>query len=448
MKVKYLYQGNIYKNFILFAFPMVITGVLSQLYNTVDTIIAGAYLGDKALGAIGALSPFITFLSSFIYGCGCGFGIYVALLYGKKEFDKLIHAFNSFIVILLGICLVVTLFSLVGTDLILDIFKVDEVIRNDAGIYFKVYMIGFFAIIMNSIGVYVLNALSSGTFPLYMSIISSLCNIGGNILTIVVFKMGVFGIALSSVISASIVMVCYFIRIWRFGKALGVKNLFGLDFHALRLGSGYIIPPTFQQLTMYTASMLISPIVNGFGYEMTSAYTIVSKVYDFIASIYQNSSKTLGNYVAQCIGAKKFENIRKSLLVAILQAFIFILPFIVTFSIIPDIIASLFLSGEYAVETFDSAVLFIRYFLPFVLFNMLNNVFHNMYRGLKDKILLIASSTFGAIVRLVFTYILAGIYGMTGFYIAWAISWILEVVFSAILYFTNVWIPKEYKGVI
>lgn len=107
MKVKYLYEGNIYKNFMLFAIPMVITGVLSQLYNIVDTVIAGVFLGDQALAAIGALSPLVTFFSSVLWGCGCGFGIYVALLFGKKEYDKMAHSFNAFLLITLAVCAVI-----------------------------------------------------------------------------------------------------------------------------------------------------------------------------------------------------------------------------------------------------------------------------------------------------------------------------------------------------
>ena len=445
MKIKYLYDGNIYKNFILFAFPMVITGVLSQLYNTVDTIIAGACIGEKALGAIGALSPLISVFTSVVWGMGVGFGVYIALLFGKKEYDKMIKAFNAFTLFTLALCVVFSLLSVFCCEWILDIFKVAPEIRADAGIYFKTYMIGIFFITFSNCGVYVLNALSSGTFPLYMSIISSVINIGGNLLTVMVFNMGVMGLALSSVVAAFVVSVVYIVWIWSFGKKIGVKNVFAPDFKVLFMGTGYMLPPTFQQLIMYAVSMLLSPLVNGLGYAMTSAYTIICKVYDFVATVYQNSSKTLGNYVAQCVGAKKYSLIKHSIFVSFVQALIFVLPFIVLCVAIPEAITSLFLPGEYSAETFEYSVMFIRIFMPMIVLNSVNNIFHNLYRGLKDKAILVISSSFGGIVRLVLSYVLTAKLGMKGFYIGWAISWAAEAIFSIIIYFSGVWVPRELK---
>lgn len=446
MKVKYLYEGNIYKNFILFAFPMVISGILANLYNTVDTIIAGVCLGDKALGAIGALSPLISVFSNIICGMGVGFGIYVALMYGKKEFDKMIKAINTFTLVSFILSIVFTLFSVFCCEWILDVFKVAPEIRTDAGIYFKTYMIGIFFITFANCGVYILNALSSGSFPLYMSILSAVLNIGGNLLTVLVFGMGVMGLALSSVVASLAVSVVYVIKIWVFGKKLGVKNVFAIDFHVFFLGTGYMLPPTFQQLIMYAISMFLSPLVNGLGYAMTSAYTIIYKVYEFVTVVYQNSSKTLGNYVAQCVGAKKYDLIKHSILVAIVQGLIFVLPFLILCAVIPEAITSLFLSGDYAAETFEYSIMFIKIFMPMVAINSINNIFHNLYRGLKDKAILVISSAFGGVVRLTLSYILTAKLGMLGFYIGWAISWAAEAIFSLIIYLTGVWVPKDLKS--
>lgn len=445
MKVKYLYEGNIYKNFMLFAIPMVITGVLSQLYNIVDTVIAGVFLGDQALAAIGALSPLVTFFSSVLWGCGCGFGIYVALLFGKKEYDKMAHSFNAFLLITLAVCAVIVGVSFFCCDFFLDVFNVDPVIREDAGIYFKTYMAGIFFIILTYDGVYVLNALSSGAFPLYMSILTTVLNIGGNLLTVLCFEWGVFGLAISSVFSSVVVAVSYLVRIWVFTKKLGVKKIFGVNFHVLALGAGYVIPPTLQQLTMYAASLLLSPVVNGLGYAMTAAYTIGSKIYDFVANVYQNSSKILGNYVAQCVGAQKYGLVKRSIPVALLQAAVFVTPFIIVCVIFPKTIASIFLSEGYAQSTMDYSVSFIKLFLPFIYFNVINNAFHNLYRGLKDKGILIVSSTIGAVSRIALSYWLTGLYGMIGFYIGWAASWIIEALFSIAVYFSGTWVPRDIK---
>ena len=84
--MKDLTSGNIYKNFFVFALPMVLAGVLSQMYHTIDTIIAGKLIGDSALAAIGATSPFVSFTNSFFWGYSCGVGIYVANLFGAKKY--------------------------------------------------------------------------------------------------------------------------------------------------------------------------------------------------------------------------------------------------------------------------------------------------------------------------------------------------------------------------
>lgn len=443
--MKDLTEGNIHKTFILFAIPLVLSGLLSQAYSVIDTVIAGKFLGEEGLAAIGATAPFISFVSSFFWGYSTGASIYVARLFGAREYDRIRQTVWSQLLFLAFLAIVIAAIAVAGRNVIFDFLKIEESLRDAAFRYFGIYIGGLFLIMMTFHAVYFLNAMGSSSFPFWMSLLSAVINIGGNILSVTVLGLGVEGLALASVFAALVVSICYVFRFRAAFRSLGCAGRCRLSFRHIRLSLSYSIPVALQQMAMYFAGMVLSPIVNGIGTSATAAYTVVARVYDVNAGIYQNSAKTLGNYVAQCMGAEKADRIPKGLKAALAQGLLFLVPVLMVCVFFPEEICMLFFRGEELGESFTLAVLFARVYLPFILFNMVNNLFHNLFRGVKRMGLLMASTFFGAAVRIVASAILAVPYGMAGFYAGWVISWIAEVIFCLVVWFTGKWMPREVR---
>jgi len=441
--MKNLTQGNIYKNFILFAFPMVLAGILSQSYHIIDTVIAGKFLGNTGLAAIGSTSAFISFLSSIFWGYGTGFALYLGRLFAAKEYQKLKDVFYTNF---LAYSLIMILFSLLCVfcqPFLFRFLQVDPAIQEEASVYFTVYMLGFFIILLNINGTYLLNALGISTYTLYMSILSTVLNISGNLLCVAVLKTGIVGLATSTVFSALVVTICYYLKLRQcFAKMKVADTGVRISFSSLNESYSYSVPTTLQQVIMYLAGFLISPLINGLGSAASSAYSVVMQVYNFNAAIYQNSTKTVGSYTTHCVGCGKYRLLKKGVYVGFLQGLLFVLPFLIACILFADRICAMFYPNGYQGPDLTYAIIFARFYLPLILFNVMNNLFHAFCRGIAAKNLLVASTVIGTGTRILATYLFVYFFGMQGVFIGWAFSWFAEAVFCIISFFSRRWEKK------
>lgn len=434
--MKDLTAGNIYKNFILFAFPMVLSGLLTQAYATIDTVIAGKYLGETGLAAVGATAPLITFVSSTFWGLSVGFAVYIANLFGSKQYARIKNAIFTGSVTFFSLILAISLVLIVFRNQLYSFLKIDALALHDADIYFTVYVAGLAFIIFNTFNLLIMNAFGISTFPFVMSILSAGLNIFGNIFTIVVLGWGIFGVALSSVASALIVDLCYVFKYMASFREMGVAS------ERMRFTTGdlyasvnYVLPNAVQQMTMYASGFIISPLINSIGQSATAAYTVIHRIYDINATVYQNSSKTVANYTAQANGAGKNELFKRGVRVGLVQAFLFALPFVLACSFFSEEMAGLFFEKDADIGALEYAVTFLRAYLPFIVVNIVANLFHAFFRGLGEKSPLVMATLAGSVVRVAVTFFLIKELGMEGMYIGWAASWAADAIVGIIYYF-------------
>ena len=433
--MKDLTSGNIYKNFIFFAFPMVLSGLLSQAYSTIDTVIAGKYIGEAGLGAVGATAPLVTAVSSTIWGLSVGLSVYIASLFGAKEYQRIKNVLFTAVISLFVIVATVSALLVIFTNPILSFLKVDADIIKEAGIYFRVYISGLFFITMNTFGVLTTNAFGISTFPFVMSLLSAFLNISGNIFTVTILDMGVFGIALSSVVAAIVVDVCYLFKFNSCFRDMGIREVKAqYSLSSLTSASHYYLPNMFQQITMYFSGFAISPFVNSIGESATAAYTVIQRIYEINATVYQNSSKTVANFVAQAKGAGKKHLYKKAVRVGLIQALLFALPFILVCSLFPEAISNLFFEKGSSAEAINYSVTFLSYFLPFIVLNVIANLFHAFFRGLGEKSPLIVATLVGSLARIIVTLVFISSYKMSGMYIGWVSAWLFDALVGVIYY--------------
>ncbi len=436
--MKDLTTGNIYKNFILFAFPMVLSGLLTQAYATIDTVIAGKYLGETGLAAVGATAPLITFVSSTFWGLSVGFAVYIANLFGSKQYARIKNAIFTGSVTFFSLILAISLVLIVFRGPLYSFLKIDSLTLSDADIYFTVYVAGLAFIISNTFNLLIMNSFGISTFPFVMSLLSAGLNIFGNIFTIVVLGWGVLGVAVASVASALIVDICYIFKYRACFREMGVSGE-KMRFTGGDLSSSvnYVLPNTLQQMTMYASGFLISPLVNSIGQSATAAYTVIYRIYEINASVYQNSSKTVANYIAQANGGGKKELFKKGVRVGLVQAFLFALPLVLVCSIFSEELARLFFEKDADTVSVSYAVTFLRIYLPFIAVNVVANLFHAFFRGLGEKSPLIIATFAGSAVRVLVTFLLIKPLGMNGMFIGWSVSWAADAIVGIIYYFKH-----------
>ena len=438
--MKDLTTGNIYKTFILFAIPLVLAGILSQAYNLIDTVIAGKYLGDQGLAAIGSTSAFITFSSSIFWGYTSGAAIYLATLFGAGKYQEIKSAiYHSLAVIVLS-ALFFGVLVVLCSDQILHFLQVDETIYTDAKCYLTIYILGMFLMLANNCFVHIMNALGLSSYPFFMSLLSAVLNIGGNIFSVTVLKLGVAGIAYATLFAALTVDICYLFKIRKCLKELGVLT-YKVTFQPALLSkiSIYALPVAAQQLIMYVACLIISPMVNGIGSSASASYTVVMQLYNMNSGIYQNSAKTLSNYTAQCVGAGKTKQLKRGVRVGLLQGIAFVSVPLIICSVLAKPVCAIFFPENYAGDGLTYAIMFAQFYLPLIVFNLINNLFHAFYRGTASMKLLLILTTTGGLSRVIFSIIFVPHFGMQGIYIGWALSWITEAILAIGSYFSGIW---------
>lgn len=443
--MKNLTQGNIYKTFFFFGAPLVLSGLLAQAYGIIDTSVAGKLIGEQALAATGVTSPLTTFLSSVFWGFGAGFSVYLARLFGEGKYKKIRSSVAlSFIIQLIAAAAIVAA-CLIFHKRIFTLLNVDAAVEKEAFEYYAVYVTGLIFIVFNNTFLFILNAFGISLFQLYMSALSTVLNIGGNVL-LVKCGLGVKGLAIASVFAAVMVDICYLIKLRACYKEMGADKekiaLKGINF---KDSFAYSLPNTAQQMVMYLSSLLLSPMVNAMGKSASAAYAVALTLFNLVQAVYCNSSKALSNYAAQCVGQKKYDKIRKGMPAGLLQGFAFTLPFIAVCALFPNAVCSLFFKADASEETRRYAVEFSRIYVPFTAFCVINNLFHALFRGVKASACLFTSTLAGAAIRVVASALLIGKYGMTGFYAGWAVSWLGEALYAFALFLTDVWNPVKKK---
>ena len=442
--MKDLTRGNTVKTFITFAIPLVLSGILAQAYNTIDTVIAGKILGEDGLAAIGATADFITMVSSIFWGYSVGFSVYIAQLFGAGDFRKIKNAIVSTVLVLASFAALLAALFVVFHEGIFSLLKVDKSIYKETFAYFSVYIIGLFFITSNVFGMHLMNAFGESTFPFIVSIISAVLNVSGNLIFVVLLGMGTEGLALASVLAALAVDIAYVIRISAIFLKMGLGGeRFKFGFSHISASLAFALPNMTQQTTMYLAGTFISPIINGLGKAATAGYSVSGRIYNTCTAIYHNSTRVLANYSAQCVGAGKTGEIKKGVKIAVIQGACFVAPVLILLVIFPEFSCSLFFEETAESRAMDYAVMFTRYFLPFCFFQMLCNIFHALFRGVKATKHLLASTVIGAASRVIATLIFANFLGMKGVFIGWIISWITETAYSALIFKFGNWLPEK-----
>ncbi len=447
--MKNLTEGNIYKNFILFAIPLVLSGLLTQAFNIINTVVAGKYLGDAGLAATGATAGFFSFYGAIFWGWGMGFSINIAKLFGEKNYKKIKSNIFSNVFMLFILMTLAGIIMAIFKNPLLDMLNVDNSVRNEASKYFLILITTYFIAIMRVWGVYIFNSFGMSAFPFMVSLISSIFSTVAKVISLTVLNMGVSALAVITQLTGLIVITVYYIKLKKCFSEMGVnKEKYKVDFKEIKDTVSYAAPTTFQQMVMAVVSFLISPLVNAIGSSASAAYSVVMNIYNLNAQVYQHSAKTVSNYAAQCVGTRKFYNLKKGVKVGFLQGICFLTPVLLICIIFARPICSMYFPKGYAGESLSFTLTFVKFYLPFIAFNMINNLFHAFYRGVVAMKALVSATVIGTVTRLIPTILLIPVYGMTGVYIGWAVSWIAEAIFTVIVYFSGIWKKEKINKII
>lgn len=339
--------------------------------------------------------------------------------------------------------MIISSLCIVFHESIFDFLNIEEALRPDAFSYFGVHMASMVLLNFSQTFVFISNAVGLTRLPFLASFLSNIILIAGNYILIKYAGLGVQGTAIATALAnlfSTVFCAAVLIRIF---KKLNVK-ISGLYFNRdeIKWSVHFAIPTTLQQSVMYLCSALVSPLTNLCGTSAISGYTIGMRLYDLNAEVYQNSNKTITNYIAQCVGAGKHSMIKKGIRTGLSQTLLFLAPFLIFTVLGAGFIPKLFLKSP---DSIHYAKIFMRFCMPFILFNVINNMIHAIFRSTDAGIFLILSTLLYSVSYFGFSYLLFPRFEMYGIYAAIVLSWICEAIFGLSVYFSGIWKSKEYK---
>lgn len=317
-------EGKVASLILRFSVPLVLGNILQNLYNIVDSIIVGNYLGKEALGAVGASFPIIYTLISLVIGIGSGASTVVSQYFGAKQFDKVKQTVDTIFIFFLAASLIITAIGIGLSKPIFKLIQLPDEMLPEAVTYLNVYISGmFFFFGFNGI-TSILRGLGDSKTPLYFMIISTIANILFDLLFVLVFKWGVGGVAFATVISQATV---FFTAAWYLGKKHPIikltirKYTFDRDIFrsCVRIG----LPTGFQQSFVALGMIAIMGIVNTFGTNAVAAYTAAMRIDSFAKMPAITFSSALSSFVAQNLGAHREDRARNGLKITLLYSLIY-----------------------------------------------------------------------------------------------------------------------------
>ncbi|MBL7110451.1 MAG: MATE family efflux transporter [Bacteroidales bacterium] len=439
--MKDLTTGNAGRLIFKFAMPMLLGNLFQQLYNIVDTIIVGNFLGKEALAAVGASFPIIFTLIALIIGVASGGTIVIAQYFGAKDFKSVKRAIDTLYIFMFFTSVVLSVIGVYFTEDIFRLIQLPEEILPQAKSYLTIYLSGLVVFFGFNGTSAILRGLGDSKTPLYFLMISTLFNILLDLLFVVVFEWGIAGAAIATVVSQGGAFLTAIIYLNRYHKIIQFTlSEFQFDNkifrQILRIGLPTGIQHTFVSLGM----MALMAIVNTFGTDVIAAYSVAGRIDNLAVLPAMNFSAALATFVGQNIGARKPERIRSGLIATLLMS--------AGITVIVMLIVILFKGPLIGMFTDDTEVIrigseYLVIVCSFYLIFTTMFMFGGVMRGAGDTLIPMFLTLFSLwIIRIPFAWLFSSRIGETGIWWAIPAGWVAGLILSFLYYLTGRWKRK------
>ena len=313
--VKDMTKGNPMKIIIRFCLPLMLGNLFQQFYNMADTIIVGKFVGKMALSAVGSVGPLNFLVIGSILGLCTGFAIPIAQSFGAQDFKRLRKITANIIYASIAMAVLLTILVVVFTKPLLRILNTPEDIFQDAYNYIVIIFLGIGATMLYNIVSSIIRSLGDSKTPLYFLIFSSFLNIGLDLLLIIVFKMGVSGAALATVISQLVSGILCLVFVIKNYPVLHFQEGDGkLDFRCIKALIGNGVPMALQFSITAIGSVMLQSCVNTLGANAIASMTIGARTQLMIVLPAEAIGITMATYCGQNLGAGKYDRIKKGVM--------------------------------------------------------------------------------------------------------------------------------------
>ena len=438
-------SGNIYKKIALFAIPLLLGNFFQLMYNTIDSIVVGNYVGKEALAAVGASTPIINLLIAFFQGLATGAGVVVSRYYGARKQEDESKAIHSFLLfsILFGVAL-----SIVGyfvSPVILRMMNTPSDYYTDADGYLAIYFLGATFLIVYNAGTGILQAVGDSKNPLYFLIATSILNIFLDLLFVKGFGMGVDGAAWATIISECISMLLVINLLMRTKNEYKVtlKNL-KIDFSILKQIVEIGVPAGLQGMIVSVSNVIVMAYINQFGSSGVAGFSCSNKIDNFMGLPVNSLMLAITTFVGQNLGARQYERVKQGVRAALVMSISIVVTLGVFVFLFSDSLMRIFTSD---MDVIEDGTIILRIMCPCYIFLCFHQVYSGALRASgRSSVPMVTSIIAFVVMRQIFLAVAIPLYHHISIIgIGYSFTWAMAALMTGIYYFTSNWLQKSMR---
>lgn len=423
-----------------FCLPLFGSIIFQQLYNLADSFVAGRFVGEEALAAVGNGYEITLIFIAFAFGCNIGCSVIVSQLFGAKKYADLKTAVYTTFIASAVLCAVLMLAGLLFCRQMLEVINTPADIIDDSLAYLKIYIWGLPFVFFYNVATGIFAALGDSKTPFFFLAASSLANIGVDIAFVTLVKWGVRGVAwatfLCQGVSCILAILFVFLKLIKLPKE-GKAAIFSRSI--LKRIAIIAIPSILQQSFISVGNIVIQGIINSFNSTAVIAgYSAAIKLNNLVITSFTTLANGISNYTSQNLGAEKHERIRPGFFAGLKLVWILCVPIVALYESAGYWLIWFFIDNPSA-DAVEAGLLFLRIVSPFYFFVSAKLVADGILRGARKMTRFMVATFTDLILRVIFAKVLSMFFGTTGIWFAWPVGWVIATVISVVFYLTLKW---------
>lgn len=419
-----------------FCIPLFGSIVFQQLYNIADSLIAGRYIGENALAAVGNSYQITLILLAFAFGCNIGCSVIVSQFFGEKNYrDMKTSVYTTWIASGL-LCVILMIIGIFSCKEMLELVRTPQEIFEDSRLYLSIYVWGFPFVLFYNVANGIFSALGDSKTPFIFLAFSSVANVLVDILFVKYLKMGVAGVAWATFICQGISCVLAVIVVVHRLAGLNItEKVPYFSWSILKKIAIIAIPSFLQQSFIAIGNIIIQGTINDFGPAVSAGYSTSIKLNNLVITSFTTLGNGISNFTAQNLGAGKYKRIRQGFKAGIKMVWAICLPVVLVYMLAAEPLVHLFLK-EPTQLAMKTGIELIRILSPFYFVVSVKLVADGVLRGTGNMKPFMISTFTDLILRVALAIIFAKQFGVIGIWCAWPIGWFIAMIMSVIFYLT------------
>lgn len=422
-----------------FCLPLFLSIIFQQLYNIADSFVAGRYIGENALAAVGNSYVITMIYIAVAFGCNIGCSVIVSQLFGAKKYQEMKTAVYTAMIVSVVLCICMMIVGILGCEGLLTLIKTPDEIMTDSKTYLDIYVWGVPFLVFYNIATGIFSALGDSKTPFLFLAFSSTANVAVDIWFVSFFQMGVAGVAWATFLcqgTSCILAMGVLIKRISGIQTDGKIPVFSIDL--LKKTVRIALPSILQQTFISVGNIIIQGVVNGFGPGVIAGYSAAVKLNNLVITSFTTLGNGISNYTAQNIGAGRMQRVRAGFKAGIKMVWLICIPIVILYFAAGGILMRFFIENP-SPTAMVSGVEFLKIVPPFYFVISVKLAADGILRGAGLMKPFMIATFSDLILRVVLASVLSIQFGYIGVWCSWPVGWGIGAALSIYYYHKGPW---------